>query len=146
MNKNNPPCFNKTTPHSTPHTSKEKEKEKENIKVKEKINTHTNHIVGECEFLFLSLWESYKDIFSNPFIIKNQDYWEQFWDQCPYTKEEIKKAMYNLVRAVRKGFIQRKYISPYPDTFIGGGMFTRGLHDFDYFTYLKKRGNNESAR
>jgi len=84
-------------------------------------------IVGEVEALFLKIWERYPDTFTNPYVIKDKNNWNSFWDNCIYSKQEIKTALSNLYHAVKDGNLEKRYISPHPDIFLNGGMIQRGL-------------------
>ena len=142
--KNNPPCNNQTTG-CPKKTSKEKEKVKENVNKKEKANTHinNNHVVSVCEKSFLSIWTSWGSPFTNPYIIKDLEFWNKWWDNCRYTEEEIYKALRNVWYCVNNGHYESRYISADPCKFIQGNMLERGL-DTEMSMYFDMENPDEA--
>jgi hypothetical protein len=105
---------------SAPHIKRDIEKDNK--------DTYTGNV---CEKKFLSLWEQNPDIFTCPYTIKNKDFWNRFWNACQLSEVEIQRSMTRLVKAVRAGYYEQRFISPYPDVFVKGRMLQRGLEDFD---------------
>jgi len=96
------------------------------------VNNHqqqnlNNHIAGNCERLFLQIWEKWGEPFSSTYNIKNREYWNQWWDNNPYSEKQIYKALRNIKSAVDNGEYERRYISHDPCRFLEGGMIQRGL-------------------
>ena len=109
----------------------EKENVEEKKEIKEKSETHT---IGECESLFLTYWEKYNDVFINPYKIEDVRWWNNYWDNYQWKLEELEHAIENLIYAVKGGYYESKYISPYPDRFLRSGILeTRGLNDFEWY-------------
>jgi hypothetical protein len=86
-----------------------------------------DHVVGYKEKTFLDVWEKWGEPFSNPYTIRDRQYWNEFWDKCSYTQKDIYLALRNIHFAVKKEWYERKYISADPCQFIKGGMIQRGL-------------------
>ncbi|MDR0474034.1 MAG: DUF6291 domain-containing protein [Treponema sp.] len=89
------------------------------------------HVASYKEKTFLYIWENLGDPFSAHYKIWDRQYWNDFWDSCPYTQKEIYLALRNIHYAVNKGWYERKYISADPCKFIQGSMIQRGLGDDD---------------
>jgi len=66
--------------------------------------------------------------FNKNYSIRDRDYWDSFWDNCPYTEKEIYIALRNISYACNHDYYERRYISPDPCKFINGGMLDRGLY------------------
>ena len=79
----------------------------------------------------MDIWENWGEPFSKQYKIFDQEYWNNFWDDCPYTRKEIYIALRNIHFVVNKGWYERKYISADPCKFIQGGMIQRGLGEDD---------------
>jgi hypothetical protein len=77
----------------------------------------------------LDVWEKWGEPFSNPYTIQDREYWNKFWDNCPYTQKQIYMALRNIHHCVKGGYYERRYVSPDPCKFIQGGMIGRGLSD-----------------
>ena len=77
--------------------------------------------------MFLQIWENWGDPFSKHYKILDRQYWNDFWDNCPYTQKEVYKALRNIYYCVNNGHYGRQYISKDPCKFIQGGMLDRGL-------------------
>ncbi|MDR0474718.1 MAG: hypothetical protein LBH43_13730 [Treponema sp.] len=88
-------------------------------------------MVGYKEKTFLQIWENWGEPFSARYKIWDREYWNEFWDSCPYTQKEIYLALRNIHFAVNQGWYERKYISKDPCKFIQGGMIQRGLAEDD---------------
>jgi hypothetical protein len=82
------------------------------------------------------MWENWGDPFTNPYKIRDRDYWNKFWDTCKYTEKDIYLALRNINYCVNEGYYESRYISPDPCKFIQGGMIERGLSsDFEMWDY-----------
>jgi hypothetical protein len=77
----------------------------------------------------LSVWENWGDPFSAHYKIRDREWWNKFWDNCPYTQKEIYMALRNIHYCVNHEYklYERRYISPDPCKFIQGGMIDRSL-------------------
>jgi hypothetical protein len=77
------------------------------------------------------MWENWGHPFKTPFIIKDIDYWNQFWEQNKlkktYSQRDIYIALRNIHCVVNNGDYEARYISSDPCKFIQGGMIDRGL-------------------
>jgi len=65
--------------------------------------------------------------------IWDRQWWNEFWDNCPYTQKEIYLALRNTHIAVKNGYYESRFISADPCKFIQGGMINRGLTEFDCY-------------
>jgi hypothetical protein len=77
----------------------------------------------------LHVWENWGDPFSKYYKIWDRQYWNEFWDNCPYTQKQIYMALRNVHYCVKKGTYERRFISSDPCKFIQGGMIDRVLSD-----------------
>jgi len=106
-----------------------------------------NHIVGKREQLFLHLWERWGEPFSEHYKIRDRQWWNEFWDNCPYTQKEIYLALRNIYLEVKDGAYESRFISADPCKFIQGGMINRGLsmdwHNDPNDPNLKKLSGDE---
>jgi hypothetical protein len=75
----------------------------------------------------LDIWENWGDPFSAHYKIWDRQYWNEFWDNCPYTQKQIYMALRNIHHCVNEKYYERRYISPDPCKFIQGGMIERSL-------------------
>jgi hypothetical protein len=75
------------------------------------------------------MWENWGDPFSAHYKIWDRQYWNEFWDNCPYTQKQIYTALRNIHYCVKEGYYERRYVSSDPCKFIQGGMIERGLSD-----------------
>ena len=81
------------------------------------------------------MWEKWGDPFSKHYKIRDRQYWNEFWDNCPYTQKQIYTALRNIFYATRDTSdeygipLERRYVSPDPCKFIQGGMIARGLSE-----------------
>ena len=73
------------------------------------------------------MWEDW-DLFNKNYSIKDRDYWNKFWDECTLSDKEIYFALRNISYACDQGYYESRYVSPYPDQFIKGGMLHRSLN------------------
>ena len=91
---------------------------------------------GKCVSVFLYVWEKWGHPFNTSFIVKDVDYWNQFWEQNKlkrtYSQKDIYIALRNIHCAVENGEYEARYISGDPCKFIQGGMIARGLGYEDY--------------
>ena len=84
------------------------------------------------------MWTNWKPFNNNKnYSIRDRDYWNKFWDNCPYTEKQIYLALRNISYACNHEHYEERYISPDPCQFIKGGMLTRGLY------HLESEYNND---
>jgi hypothetical protein len=88
------------------------------------------------------MWANWEP-FNKNYFIRDRDYWNNFWDNCPYTEKQIYLALRNMSYACKKGCYETRYISPDPCQFIKGGMIDRGLSDGIQVWYDMDYGNWE---
>ena len=75
------------------------------------------------------MWTKWGEPFYKHYSIRDRDYWNNFWDNCPYTVKQIYLALRNVHYACNHEykFLESRYVSPDPCQFIKGGMINRGL-------------------
>jgi hypothetical protein len=73
------------------------------------------------------MWTNW-ELFNKNYSIRDSDYWNNFWDNCPYTEKQIYLALRNMSYACNEGYYESRYVSPDPCQFIKGGMLNRGLN------------------
>jgi len=74
------------------------------------------------------MWTEWGKQFNKNYFIRDRDYWNEFWENCPYTKKQIYLALRNIFDACKNNYYEARYVSPDPSKFIQGGMLERGLH------------------
>jgi len=95
-------------------------------RVKKRID---DHAVGYKEKTFLNIWENWGKPFSKHYRIQDYEFWNTFWDHCPYTQKELYLALRNIYHSVKKGFYEQRFILADPGKFIQAGMIDRVLSD-----------------
>jgi len=90
------------------------------------------------------MWTEWGKPYNKNYFIRDRDYWNKFWDDCPYTEKQIYLALRNISYACKHGYYEARYISPDPCQFIKGGMLDRGLNDEITIWYDMDHGDWEN--
>jgi len=122
-----------STPEDVPENVPENHTKAEGLKDnRSKDNRITGAADSEKDIskYFISLWQSHPDEFNIFTRFKDFDSWKKFWSLCNYSKQQIEIAVKNVVEAVRRGDLARRYVPKTPDDFVLNGWLLRGLDDY----------------
>jgi hypothetical protein len=91
---------------------------------------HTN-LTESLKKHFIKQWQSNADVFNALARLQSPNDFDEWWAKSAVTKDEIDRAIKNVVDGVRTGAVKRRFIPGSPDKFILNGWIQRSQEPYD---------------